>query len=92
MADYTPEAAYRCIDDWGYGFIDSRNLKGFLRNNKHVATDEECAAIVRRFDIDGSSKFTKQEFLDGITPQEPYSKMLVRERMSKIEEKKRIKR
>jgi hypothetical protein len=43
-------------------------------------------------DLDADSKLTKEEFLDGIKPQEPYSKMLVREKMNKAEELKRIKR
>ena len=37
--DYTDDALYGTIDDWGYGFVDSRNLKSFFRNNKYKATD-----------------------------------------------------
>ena len=35
---------------------------------------------------------TKEEFLEGIQPQEPYSKMIVRERLAKKAEKLRIKK
>lgn len=37
--DYSEDAVYAAIDDWGYGFVDARNLKGFFRNNKYKATD-----------------------------------------------------
>jgi hypothetical protein len=43
-------------------------------------------------DLDADSKLTKEEFIDGMRPQEPYSKMLVRERMNKADEMKRIKK
>lgn len=58
MTDFKPEGVYQAIDDWGYGFVDQRNLKSFFRNNKHTATDEECAAIIRRLDLDADSKLT----------------------------------
>lgn len=57
---------YQAIDDWGYGFVDSRNLKSFFRNNKYKATDEDCIAIIRRLDLDADSKLTKEEFLEGL--------------------------
>lgn len=49
-------------------------------------------AIIRRMDLDADSKLTKEEFVEGIKPQEPYSKMLIRERMNKEEEKARAKK
>lgn len=58
MPDFKPESVYQAIDDWGYGYVDQRNLKSFFRNNKHKATDEECAAIIRRMDLDADSKLT----------------------------------
>lgn len=42
-------------------------------------------------DLDADSKLTKEEFILGLKPQEPYSKMIVREREAKKEELKRIK-
>lgn len=64
--DYSEEGVYATIDDWGYGFVDSRNLKSFFRNNKYKATDEDCVAIIRRLDLDADSKLTKEEFLNGL--------------------------
>mgnify|MGYP001567764964 FL=1 len=92
MPDFNGDAVYKSIDDWGYGFVDTRNLKGFFRNNKSKATDEDCVAIIRRMDLDSDSKLTKEEFLNSIRPEEPYSKMLIRERINKVEEIKRAKR
>lgn len=90
--DFSEDAVYAAIDDWGYGFVDARNLKGFFRNNKYKATDQDCVAIIRRMDLDADSKLTREEFLAGIKPQEPYSKMIVREKMAKKEELMRIKK
>lgn len=42
--------------------------------------------------MDADSKLTREEFLAGIKPQEPYSKMIVREKMAKKEELLRIKK
>lgn len=64
--DYSEEAVYAAVDDWGYGFVDARNLKSFFRNNKYKATDEDCIAIIRRLDLDADSKLTKEEFLNGL--------------------------
>jgi len=64
--DYSEEAVYGVVDDWGYGFVDTRNIKGFFRNNKYKATDEDCVAIIRRMDLDADSKLTKEEFMNGL--------------------------
>jgi hypothetical protein len=79
------------VDDWGYGYIDIRNLYRFFKNNRSKATEEDCIAIIRRLDLDADSKLSKEEFLAGIRAQEPYSKMIVREKMARKEEMDRIK-
>ena len=35
--DYTVQKAFHAIDDWTYNYIDSNNLKRFLRSTGHVA-------------------------------------------------------
>jgi hypothetical protein len=90
--DYNPDSVYQAIDDWGYGFIDARNMKSFFRNNKCKMEEDSCVAVIRRMDLDADSKLTKEEFLEGIKAQEPYSKMIVRERLNKQEELARIKK
>ncbi len=82
MPDFSADAVYNSIDDWGYGFVDTRNLKSFFRNNKYTASEDECIAIIRRMDLDADSKLTREEFLEGIAPQEPFSKMIVRDQMN----------
>ena len=48
-------------------------------------------AIIRRMDLDADARLSKQEFIEGLKPEEPYSKMLVREK-SKSEKKSKNKR
>ena len=54
--DFTPNAAFKAIDDWSYSYIDETNLKRFLRSMGHVATKQELISILRRFDLDGDAK------------------------------------
>ena len=91
LPDYSTEGVYTAIDDWGYGFVDQRNLGGFLKKNKLAFIEDECIAIIRRLDLDADSKLTKEEYQEGIRAQEPYSKMIVRERLHKKDFKARSK-
>lgn len=36
--DFSIQKAFRAIDDWTYNYIDSSNLKRFLRSMGHLAT------------------------------------------------------
>ncbi len=75
------------VDDWGYGYVDVRNLYRFFKNNRcSKATEADCQAIIRRLDLDADSKLSRDEFLQGLKAQEPFSKMIVREKMAKREE------
>jgi len=42
-------------------------------------------AIIRRMDLDADARLTMEEFIEGIKPSEPYSRMLKRERSRSIE-------
>jgi hypothetical protein len=55
--------------------------------NKRSIADEYCAALIRRFDTDGVPRLTHAEFISGLAPLEPYSKVLVKE---KVEQRKQI--
>ena len=79
------------VDDWGYKYIDIRNLYRFFKNNRSKATEEDCVAIIRRLDLDADSKLSKEEFLNGLKSQEPFSKMIVREKMARKEEMAKVK-
>ncbi len=83
--------AYQSIDDWNYGYVDKRNLKMFLKKHGHIATNEDVVAIIRRMDLDADARLTKAEFIEGIKPEEPYSKAMKRQ-ASKSRSKKREKR
>ena len=77
MFDY--QLAYAEIDDWGYGYIDSKNLKNFLRKHGYLADEGELMAIIRRMDTDGDARVGKEEFIQSLMPEQPYSKALTRQ-------------
>jgi len=64
--DFTVQAAFKAIDDWGYKYLDERNIKRFLRTMGHVPVKAEIVAIIRRFDLDGDCKVSIEEFADGL--------------------------
>ena len=64
--DYSVQKAFRAIDDWTYNYIDSSNLKRFLRSMGHLATKQELIGILRRFDMDGDAKINLAEFALGM--------------------------
>lgn len=64
--DYSIQKAFRAIDDWTYNYVDSSNLKRFLRSMGHLSTKQELIAILRRFDMDGDAKINMAEFTLGM--------------------------
>lgn len=62
-------------------------MNRFFKNCRSKATEDDCVAIIRRFDLDGDSKLSKKEFLAGIRAEEPFSKMIIRDKMAKREAK-----
>ena len=64
-------------------------MKSFFRRHNHLANDGEVIAIIRRLDLDADAKLCKAEFLEGIRPEEPYSKMIVREQLDRTNNMKR---
>lgn len=79
--NFCVKKAFRAIDDWDYGFIDKKNLKSFLRKHNYIASTAECMAIIRRLDLDADARLSRQEFADGLKPEEPYSRVLKRSQM-----------
>jgi hypothetical protein len=84
---YDYEKAFNSIDDWSYGFVDRKNLKSFLRKHGKLASTEEVIAIIRRMDLDGDARLSKYEFIEGLKPEEPYSKMMKRGELNKSQSK-----
>jgi hypothetical protein len=52
-----------------------------------LASTEEIIAIVRRMDLDGDARLCKYEFIEGLKPEEPYSKMMKRGELNKSHSK-----
>ena len=75
------ERAFSAIDDWSYNFIDKKNLKSFLRKHNYLASTAECMAIIRRLDLDADARLSKQEFSDGLMPEEPFNKQMKRKQV-----------
>ena len=72
--------AFDCIDDWSYGYIDKKNLQSFLRKHGFLASSKDVMAVIRRLDIDGDARLSRQEFVNGLKPERPYSKLLNRQK------------
>lgn len=69
--DYSSYAAFRAIDKYNEGNINTFNLSTFLKNNGHYASEKELLAIIRRIDTDGDAKLSYSEFADFIRSSEP---------------------
>ncbi len=72
--DCTVYACFRTIDKYNDGLIDTMNLRMFLRQVGHFATDKELLAIIRRLDTDGDAKVNYSEFSEGIRSSYPPSR------------------
>lgn len=62
--DYTPLAAFRSIDRYNVGKIDTISLGAYLRANGHHASEIELLAIIRRIDTDGDACLCFNEFAE----------------------------
>ena len=69
--DYTQYNAYRAIDRYNDGYIDSFNLGQFFKSTGYYATERELLAIIRRVDTDGDAKITFSEWADFLRSCEP---------------------
>ena len=57
------------IDDWSYGYLDTRNIRRFLRNTGVLLSKQELIALIRRIDLDGDAKVSYEEFFEGVKSQ-----------------------
>ena len=64
--DYTPQAAFKCLDKFGLGKAGEVDLTDFLRSLGGRLIDREVFAIIRRIDTDGDAKISYEEFCDFI--------------------------
>jgi Ca2+-binding EF-hand superfamily protein len=59
------------MDELNYNYLNEANLKIFLRKMGHHTVRKELVAILRRLDLDGDSKISFNEFVEGIKPVSP---------------------
>ena len=71
--DYTPLAAFRSVDRYNDGRIDSYNLRNFLQSQGHYATETELLAIIRRIDTDGDARVNYSELAEFLRSAQPSS-------------------
>ena len=69
--DYSPFAAFRSVDRYNSGRIDTVNCGAFLRQNGHYASEMELLAIIRRIDTDGDAVIVYSEFAEFVRPSIP---------------------
>ncbi len=64
--DFSSRRAFKALDELNYNFINEANLKIFLRKMGHHVVKKELVAILRRLDLDGDSKISYHEFVEGM--------------------------
>lgn len=77
--DYTAYAAYRSVDRYNDGCIDTFALSTFLKNNGHYASEKELLSIIRRIDTDGDAKLNYEEFAEFLRLSYPSPSMVAEE-------------
>ena len=77
--DYSSLAAYRSIDRYNDGRINTFNLGAWLRNCGYFASEIELLAIVRRMDTNGDAQLDYTEFSEFIRSTNPPSRALAEE-------------
>jgi Ca2+-binding EF-hand superfamily protein len=77
--DFNALRLFQEVDDCNLKFIDQVALKRFLHKCGELVSDKLLQAIIRRWDLDADSKLTKAEFMEGIIPQESYTRKITQE-------------
>ena len=77
--DYSTLSAWRSVDRYNDGRIDTFNLGTFLRGCGHYATETELLAIVRRIDTDGDARLSYSEFAEFLRSSNPPTRSVLEE-------------
>ena len=72
--DHSIFAAYKSIDKFNEGAINTYNLSTFLKNNGFYASERELLCIIRRVDTDGDARLSYSEFSDFVKAYEGNSR------------------
>ena len=62
--DYSTFAAFRTIDRYSEGNINTNNLQDFFRAFGNYMVEHEIFALIRRIDTDGDAQLSFDEFSD----------------------------
>ena len=73
--DYSALSAYRSVDKYNDGNINTVNLGSFLRSCGHYASERELLAIIRRVDTDGDARLSYAEFAEFMRSSGPSASM-----------------
>ena len=62
--DYSTYAAFRTVDRYNEGNINTVNLQDFFRAFGNYLVEHEVFAVIRRIDTDGDARLSFDEFAD----------------------------
>jgi hypothetical protein len=77
--DFASYSAYKSVDKYNDGFINTFNLGSFLRSCGHYATERELLTIVRRIDTDGDARLSYAEFSEFLRSANPPARQVLEE-------------
>lgn len=72
--DYDGLNAFKTVDIDRLGYLDHETIYQFFQRNKIIASDDDVLALLRRLDKDQDGRISYAEFVDGVTPVDPYSR------------------
>jgi len=62
--DFSPYAAFKTLDRYNEGAVNTNNLSLFLRNQGHCPTEREVLSIIRRMDTSCAAAVSYTDFAD----------------------------
>jgi len=65
---FSVRKSFKAIDEQRFKFLTEGNIRLFLKKMGHQPVKAELISIIRRFDVDGDSKISFQEFSEAIQP------------------------
>lgn len=65
---YNARRVFKAIDDRNRKAVSEQELRRFFKKVGHMPLKGELIAIMRRFDLDGDSCISFQEFYEAVTP------------------------
>eukprot|EP00164_Ancoracysta_twista_P004211 GFYU01005666.1.p1 GENE.GFYU01005666.1~~GFYU01005666.1.p1 ORF type:complete len:566 (+),score=194.93 GFYU01005666.1:81-1778(+) len=69
--DFDLYQAFAALDNTGTGYITSVEFREFLSKHGYYTTDDDLAALMRRYDENGDGRISYYEFIKAFVPVEP---------------------